>query len=503
VNLFYKTVNTLVERRFSRIENFIERPFETQMVQFGRLIEKAKKTKWGKQYEYDSIASVKDFQEKVPLSLYEDLFPWIEKAMHGEKDVLWPGKVEWFSKSSGTTNDKSKYIPMSKDSIKDCHYKGGTDMLTIYIKNNPENKLAGGKTIGVGGSIDESPDLPGVKSGDLSAVLMKNLPSWAEFLRSPDIETATMSDWEVKLQKIAEATLDQDIRSIAGVPTWTALLIKKVIELSGKNNIKEVWPNLEVFFHGAVAFDPYREMFRQLIPGEMNYLELYNASEGFFAIQDDLSLPNEMLLMLDYGIFYEFIPMEVFGTPDQHVITIEQVEVGKNYALVISTNAGLWRYIIGDTVMFTSIKPHRIKVTGRTKHFINAFGEELMVGNADQALSEVCNKLGAVVSDYTAAPLYMDDEDTKGAHEWVIEFQEAPDDLLKFTELLDHKLRVLNSDYDAKRKGDMALGLPIVHIAPKGTFYKWMESRGKLGGQHKVPRLSNKRDYVESILNLL
>ena len=416
--------------------------------------------------------------------------------------MLWPSEIKWFAKSSGTTNDRSKFIPVSEESLEECHYKGGKDLLSIYCNNRPETKIFTGKCLVLGGSSQINQLNADSSYGDLSAVLIKNLPFWAEFYRTPEQSITLMENFEEKVEKIARATLEVNVTNISGVPTWNVVLAKRILELSGKSNLLEVWPNLELYFHGAVNFTPYREQFKELIPSDqMYYLETYNASEGFFGIQD---LPNseEMLLMLDYGIYYEFLPMEHLGEENPKTLSLDEVELEKNYALIISTNAGLWRYMIGDTIKFTSLSPYRIKITGRTKHFINAFGEELIIDNAEKALAKACAETKCSIRDYTACPIYFKGNEA-GAHEWIIEFEKSPKDLERFGELLDQELRALNSDYDAKRYKDMALRKPQIHQAPEGTFYQWMKTRGKLGGQHKVPRLANERRYVEEILALM
>jgi len=441
---------------------------------------------------------------RVPVFAYEDLYPQIERVLRGEKNILWPGDFTWFSKSSGTTNARSKYIPVSEEHLQECHYKGGKDMLCLYVNNYPDTRAFLGKNLGIGGSYQPNPFNPNTYCGDVSALIMKNLPIWAEFLRTPSIEVALMDKWEEKVEKIARLTIGENVTGISGVPTWTVVLLQRILELTGKQHIREVWPNLEVFFHGAVSFTPYRELFRQLIPADdMRYMETYNASEGFFGIQDQRD-SQDLLLMLDYGVYYEFIPSEFAQEENPLTIGLADVQVGKSYAMVISTNSGLWRYKIGDVVRFTSTNPYRIRIAGRTKHFINAFGEELVVENADVAVAYACQKTGLIVNDYTAAPVYLD-VDSKGCHEWAIEFENFDDtlhSLEKFTYLLDEKLREINSDYDAKRHKDLALTAPIIRVLPKGTFYEWMAKRGKLGGQHKVPRLSNTREYLDDVLSM-
>lgn len=489
--------------RFRRIVYFIDKPFEVQEGVFSYLIKKTKDTLWGKKYDYKNIKSIEDFQKKVPLSTYEDIFPYIEKIMKGEKDILWPGNAEWFAKSSGTTNNKSKFIPVSKESLKDCHFKGGKHAVSLYLKNFPNSKILQGQSLFIAGSLSPVINGSNVKAGDVSAVLFKNSPKWMYSIRVPEREIALLPDWEEKARLIVEKANTYNVASIYGTPTWVVILLEKILKKNNTNSIFDIWPDLEVFFHGAVSFLPYKSIFSNLIVGkEINYVEVYNATEGFFAVQDDYSLPGEMLLLLDVGIFYEFIPMDVFGTNNQYAVTLEKVKLDKNYAMVISTNGGLMRYIIGDTIKFTSLKPFRIKITGRTKHFINTFGEEVIVENAVQAIHNACEETNAVIKSFTVGPQFMN-ENKSGRHEWIVEFIEAPNDKDKFFTLVDENIKEMNSDYEAKRKGDMILGKPIFHIAPEGTFYKWMKKREKLGGQHKIPKLSNDRVYIDDILDIL
>ncbi|NEM96321.1 GH3 auxin-responsive promoter family protein [Pontibacter burrus] len=492
-----------MKKRIHDIDLFRKYPHEVQQELFQNLITKAKGTEWGKKYGYADKLTVREFQERVPVSTYEELYPYIERVMMGEQNILWPTKTEWFAKSSGTTNARSKYIPVSPESLEDCHYKGGKDMLSIYVNLFPETKLFTGKGLSIGGSHRPSELNAKVNCGDVSAVIMQNLPIWAEAMRTPPLKVALMDKWEEKIEKMVELTVQENVTSMSGVPTWTYVLLKRILEVTGKNNILEVWPNLELFTHGAVAFGPYRQLFRDIIPSDkMNYLEVYNASEGFFGIQDQPGTEDEMLLMLDYGVFYEFIPMDQFDEENPKTLTLDQVELGKNYALVISTNAGLWRYKIGDTIRFTNLSPYRIKISGRTKHFINAFGEEVIVENAETAITKACKATNAVITNFTAAPVYME-SGKRGGHEWIIEFEKEPDNLKQFTYLLDETLREVNSDYDAKRQNNIALQEPIVHVAPKGTFMNWLRDKGKLGGQNKVPRLSNSREFLEEMLHYI
>jgi len=493
-----------MQKRIHQIELFIKYPNEVQEELFKKLLYTARSTEFGLHYDFGNVQSYEQFKERIPVQTYENIFPNIERMMRGEQNILWPSEIKWFSKSSGTTNARSKFIPVSQEALEDCHFKGGKDLLSIYVNNFPETKLFNGKGLAVGGShqINELDPTATSYYGDVSAVIMRNLPPWAQFIRTPSLETALMGNWEEKINKLALESAKDNVTNIAGVPTWTILLIQKIVELENKNNILEVWPNLEVFFHGAVAFAPYRKLFQTLIPSDkMQYWETYNASEGFFGIQDQKN-SEEMLLMLDYGIFYEFIPTEEIDSDNPRVIRLSDVELDKNYAMVISTNSGLWRYNIGDTIKFTSKNPYRIKISGRTKHFINAFGEEVIVENAEAAVTKACEFTGAVIDNFTAAPIYLD-EGKKGGHEWIIEFKVPPSNLDEFTRILDETLRGINSDYDAKRAHNLALIAPKVHSVTEGTFYNWMKRRGKLGGQNKVPRLANSREYVDDILNMM
>ena len=492
----------IMKKRMHQIDLFIKYPYDVQEEWFQSLISTARYTDWGKEYGYSSIDNQQQFKERVPLQNYDTLKPYIERMMKGEQNVLWPSEIKWFAKSSGTTSDRSKFIPVSEESLEECHFKGGKDLLSMYCDNRPNAKIFTGKCLVLGGSHQINQLNTDSSFGDLSAVLIKNLPFWAEFYRTPDMSIALMDNFEEKVEKMARATIDVNVTNISGVPTWNIVLAKRVLEITGKDNLLEVWPNLELYFHGAVNFKPYREQFKKLIPSDdMYYLETYNASEGFFGIQDQ---PNseEMLLMLDYGIYYEFLPMEDFGKENPKTLGLDEVQLNKNYAIIISTNAGLWRYMIGDTVKFTSLSPFRIQISGRTKHFINAFGEEVIIDNAEKALEKACHDTHAIIRDYTAGPIYFKGNEA-GGHEWIIEFEQKPDHIERFTDSMDQTLREINSDYDAKRYKNMALRRPLVHVAPEGTFYNWMKSRGKLGGQNKVPRLANDRAYVEDILKLM
>ncbi|MFA0961942.1 GH3 auxin-responsive promoter family protein [Roseivirga sp. BDSF3-8] len=494
----------VMKKRIHQIELFMKYPHDVQGELFHKLIQQGKHTYFGKKYGFSDIRHLSQFQQRVPISTYEDLFPYIDRLLKGEQNVLWPTEIKWFAKSSGTTNARSKFIPVSSEALEDCHFKGGKDMISIYVNNYPETRVFTGKGLVVGGShqINQFDTSRNSFYGDVSAVLVKNMPWWAQAARVPSMDIALLDNWEEKIEKMARATADEHVTNISGVPTWTLVLLQRILEITGKDDITEVWPDLEVFVHGAVSFTPYRDVFQQLIPSSgMHYLETYNASEGFFGIQDRTD-SYEMLLMLDYGIFYEFIPMDEWDKEDPTVLTLDQVETGKNYAVVITTNAGLWRYKIGDTVKFTSTDPYRIKISGRTKHFINAFGEEVIIENAEEAITEACSRTNAVIDNFTAAPRYLE-TGKKGGHEWIIEFKCRPSDQESFISVLDETLRKINSDYDAKRQADLALERPVIHFVNEGTFYNWMKKRGKLGGQNKVPRLSNDREYVEDILKMI
>lgn len=489
-----------LKKRFHQIELFLKYPIDVQNELLEELLHTAKNTEVGKQYDFASINSYREFSERVPVTNYEDSHQQIERARKGESNIFWPTPIKWFAKSSGTTNSKSKFIPVSSASLEHCHYAASKDLLCMYLNNNPDANLFLGKSLRLGGSKKLYKENETV-FGDLSAILIDNMPFWAEYSSTPNNEVSLMADWEVKMQAIVDQTIQENVTSLAGVPSWMLVLLNNVLESTGKTDLFEIWPNLEVYFHGGVNFDPYIEQYNAILPKEnFRYYEIYNASEGFFAIQDR-NANKELLLMLDYGIFYEFIPMDTYGSASQKVIPLGEVEVAKNYAIVITTNAGLWRYKIGDTVRFTSISPFRIKVTGRTKHHINVFGEELIIENAEMALKQASKQTQCEIVDYTAAPIFMEGR-KKGAHEWIIEFKIPPKDLTLFTKSLDTALMDLNSDYEAKRFNNTTLTMPKVHLARQKLFYDWLKQKNKLGGQHKVPRLSNKRNFMEELLRL-
>ena len=489
-----------LKKRFHQIELFLKYPIDVQNELLEHLLHTAKNTEIGKQYDFASISTYREFAERVPVTSYEDNHLQIERARKGESNIFWPTPIKWFAKSSGTTNSKSKFIPVSSASLEHCHYAASKDLLCMYLNNNPDANLFLGKSLRLGGSKELYKENATVY-GDLSAILIDNMPFWAEYSSTPNNEVSLMADWELKMQAIVDQTIQENVTSLAGVPSWMLVLLNNVLETTGKSNLFEIWPNLEVYFHGGVNFDPYIEQYNAILPKDnFRYYEIYNASEGFFAIQDR-NANKELLLMLDYGIFYEFIPMDTYGSASEKIIPLEQVQVAKNYAIVITTNAGLWRYKIGDTVRFTSISPFRIKVTGRTKHHINVFGEELIIENAEMALKQASKHTQCEIMDYTAAPIFMEGRE-KGAHEWIIEFKTPPKDLSLFTKSLDSALMDLNSDYQAKRFNNITLNMPKVHVARQRLFYDWLKQKNKLGGQHKVPRLSNKRNFIEELLHL-
>ncbi|MGE4587490.1 MAG: GH3 auxin-responsive promoter family protein [Mangrovibacterium sp.] len=495
-------INWINFKRLYEIDLFRDHPVESQRQVLFDLLSAARNTRFGEQHCFRDIATEKDFKERVPLQKYEDFAPYADRLMRGEKNLFWPGEIKWFAKSSGTTNNKSKFIPVSKQLLENVQLRGMKDVFAMYIKNNPGSKVLSGKTLTLGGSHRVNNFNNKSYYGDLSSIILENVPFITSFYRTPATEVALIEEFEEKVEKIIDHSLSENVTSLTGVPSWYLVLLNRVLERTGRNNILEIWPNLEVFIHGGIRFDPYREQYKRIIPsGKMNYMETYNASEGFFAIQDD-PLKNDMLLMLDYGIYYEFIPADSFHLENPPVFSLREVETDKNYALVISTCGGLWRYLIGDTIRFTSIHPFRIRITGRTKHFINAFGEELIIDNAEEALKKACAHTHATISEYTAGPVFMSDRQ-KGSHQWIIEFDRMPDDLEHFRSILDVSLQNLNSDYEAKRHKNITLDAPRLVPAPKGLFYEWMKRRGKMGGQNKIPRLANDRQYLDALLSLM
>ncbi len=482
--------------RLPQIENFMKNPLDVQHKVFLSLIDSAKDTVYGKFYDYKSIKNEEQFK-RTPINDYNSLLPFFDRIMKGEQNVLWSSDIKWFSKSSGTTSNKSKLIPVSKESLEDCHYKGGKDMLALYCNNNPESNIFSGASLALGGSKQN--DISSVFCGDVSAIIIDNLPFWAEWFRVPKKDIALMPEWEEKLQRMIASVSGENVVSLSGVPSWMLVLLKGVMEHTGMK-IENVWPNLEAYFHGGVSFRPYVEQFMKILPKNINYMETYNASEGFFGLQDRKD-SDSMLLLLDYGIYYEFIPFEDLDKEDKRVINLQEVEIGKNYAMLISTNGGLWRYLIGDTICFTEKYPYRFKITGRTKNYINLCGEEVIVDNSDKALGIACKATDAEIKDYTGAPL-QDKLSGENRHEWIVEFSIKPNDIDKFIDIFDKALQDVNSDYEAKRYKDLVLKRPVIHIAKDDLFYQWLKSRNKLGGQHKIPRLSNDRTFIDELLKM-
>ena len=496
IPLFNSVASWFLKKRINQIELFKKFPNEVQQEVLRKLLVYNIDTEIGKKYDFKSIKNYKDFNNRIASSSYEDISKTIERVRKGEQNIFWSTPIKWFAKSSGTTNSKSKFIPISYESLDDCHYKAGKDMLSLYFNNNEDSQLLAGKCLRLGGSREIYEDNMSYY-GDLSAIMIDNLPFWAELSSTPSQKTSLIPEWEEKVKAIIKESLNQKVTSFAGVPSWMMVLLNSVLKETKKDNILEVWENSEVYFHGGVNFEPYKSVYNKLFPSKkFKYYEIYNASEGFFAIQDQNN-SSELLLMLDYGIFYEFIPIH----NTDKIIPLSEVELNVNYAIVITTNSGLWRYKIGDTVKFTSLNPYRIKVTGRTKHFINAFGEELIIENAENALAKTAQQNNCKVMEYTAAPIYMS-SDKSGTHEWLIEFSEHPKDLEKFTKTLDENLKNMNSDYEAKRHKDSTMKMPKVIIARPNLFYDWLSSKNKLGGQNKIPRLSNSREFLDELISL-
>lgn len=492
-------LSLFTQKRLVQIEHFKNNPVKVQRDTLQELLAKAATTEYGRKYRFNTILTAEQYRERLPVIHYEEISNDIHRMMEGENNILWPEEVKWFAKSSGTTNAKSKFIPVSPTILEESHFRGGKDVIAIFNKLNPEAQVFSGKTLALGGSSEVSRSNNNCQFGDLSAILISNTPFWANMMKTPDSSIMLMSNWEEKIEKICETTVKEDVRCLAGVPSWFLTVINKILEKTGKENLHEVWPNLELFIHGGISFTPYREQYKRLLPHpKMKYMETYNASEGFFGLQDDPADPS-MLLMLDYGIYYEFMPMSEMGKQYPRTLLLEEVEPGVNYAMIITTSGGLWRYMIGDTISFTSTKPYKFRITGRTKLFINAFGEELIIDNATEALKHACEQTGANVFEFTAAPVFMD-EGRKGAHEWLIEFDTPPDNPENFAEILDRELQKLNSDSEAKRL--LSLERLKLHIARPGLFNDWLKEKGKLGGQHKVPRLWNDRTHIDELLKM-
>ena len=500
IPLFHSIASWALKKRITQIELFVKYPNETQQEVLIKLLNTAKNTEIGKKYRFNTIKDYEYFKTRLPIVKYEEISESIERCRQGEQNIFWPSQIKWFAKSSGTTNSKSKFIPVSIESLEDCHYKAGKDMLSLYLNNNKDSQLMVGKCLRLGGS-GELYENNNSYFGDLSAIFIDNLPFWAELGSTPSNKVSLMSEWESKMEAIISETLNEEVTSLAGMPSWMFVLLENVLKRKRTKKISDIWPNIEVYFHGGVNFKPYKKQFENLFKNkELKFYEIYNASEGFFAIQDQNN-SSELLLMLDYGIFYEFIPMKLFNNFKKSIIPLWEVEIGINYAIVITTNAGLWRYLIGDTIKFTNLKPHRIKITGRTKHFINVFGEELIIENAEEAISLSAKKFGVSIINYTVGPVFMK-SNSKGGHEWLIEFDIPPKSIESFSVFLDRKLKELNSDYEAKRYKNMTLKKPSITIAKKNLFYEWLSSKNKLGGQNKIPRLSNSRNYIDSLLKI-
>ena len=500
IQIIHSVASWFLKKRIHQMELFLKYPNEVQDELLFALLDRAKDTEYGKTYDFKSIKTYKDFAERLPIVSYEDIYQDIERCRQGESNIFWPTPIRMFAKSSGTTNAKSKFIPLSEDALLDNHYAASKDLLCLYLNNNENSKLFTGKGLRLGGSKEIYKN-NGTSFGDLSALLIDNMPLWASFSSTPSNDISLMGNWEEKMPAIIDETINQNVTSLAGVPSWMLVLLNEILKKTGSENIKDIWPDLEVYFHGGVSFDPYLNQYQKMIPSHnFKYYEIYNASEGFFAAQDSND-SKDLLLMLNYGVYYEFIPMDIYGREEEHAKTLDEVKIGVNYAMIITTNAGLWRYKIGDTIRFTSTNPYRIKVTGRTKHHINVFGEELIIENAEEALKKVSLQYDIEIVDYSVGPIFMEGKD-KGAHEWIIEFKSPPNNIEDFKQSLDQYLRDVNSDYDAKRNNDTTLNLLKLHVAKKNLFYTWLKSNEKLGGQHKIPRLSNERTYIDELLKL-
>tara|TARA_B110000444_G_C18851482_1_gene606014 strand:+ start:6754 stop:8268 length:1515 start_codon:yes stop_codon:yes gene_type:complete len=500
IPFFHSIASWALKKRITQIELFVKFPIETQQEVLLKLLNTAKNTEVGEKYKFDTIKNYEDFKNTLPIVKYEEISESIERCRQGQQNIFWPSDIKWFAKSSGTTNSKSKFIPVSTESLEDCHYKAGKDMLSLYLNNNEDSQLMVGKCLRLGGS-GELYENNNSYFGDLSSIFIDNLPFWAELGSTPSNKVSLMTEWESKMEAIISETLNERVTSLAGMPSWMLVLLQNILKRKKVKNINDIWPNIEVYFHGGVNFSPYRNEFENLFNDkQINFYEIYNASEGFFAIQDRNN-SSELLLMLDYGIFYEFIPMDNFNKPNQKVFPLWEVKVGINYAIIITTNAGLWRYLIGDTIKFTNLTPHRIRITGRTKHFINVFGEELIIENTEEAIGLSAKKFNLSIINYTVGPVFMK-ASSKGKHQWLIEFDKLPKNIESFSDFLDEKLKELNSDYEAKRYKNMTLKKPLITIAKNGLFYEWMSSNNKLGGQNKIPRLSDSRKYLDSLLKI-
>ena len=494
---FLNTVTTwFLKKRMHQIELFKKYPLEVQNEVLISLLKNAKNTEFGIKYNFNSINNYSSFSKNIPLTDYESFFKYIERSIKGESNIFWNSPIKWYAQSSGTTNSKSKFIPVSKESLEECHYKAGKDVLCLYVNNNEDSNLFSGKSLRLGGS-KKLYENNNNYFGDLSAILIDNLPLWAELLSAPSNEISLMDKWDEKIKAIINSTLNENITSLAGVPSWMLILLNKILEDRNERTIKYIWKNLEVYFHGGVNFNPYINQFKSVLGEDVRFYETYNASEGFFAIQDRNG-SDDMLLMLDYGIYFEF---EILNKLNHEIINLSKVKLDTNYAIIISTNAGLWRYKIGDTVKFTSLNPFRIKITGRTKSFINAFGEELIIENAENALNKTLSKHKSRIVEYTVAPSFISKKNS-GYHQWLIEFEKKPLNISKFCEDLDNNLQELNSDYKSKRFKDITMKSLEIIIAKEKLFFDWLRLKNKLGGQNKIPRLSNDRVIIEELIKL-
>lgn len=494
-------IRAFLSFRARTISRFAEQAEVHQSKVLQRLIKSGVNTEWGRLYDYRGISCYEDFRNRVPISSYDDFKPFVERMRKGAKDILWPGEIKWYARSSGTTHDKSKYIPVSNQGLQRIHYSGSLDTVALYLHRRKDSRLLQGKGLILGGSYQPDSNTNKSKTGDLSAILIDNMNPIANIIRVPDKETALLADFEEKRKNIALQTINSNVTNISGVPSWMMGVLKQVLEISEKEYISQVWPNLEVFFHGGVSFAPYQEQYKRVInSNKMHFMETYNASEGFFGIQDNPE-DSSMLLMVDYDIFYEFIPLEELDYPNPKAISLAEVQLRQTYAMLISTSCGLWRYLIGDTVKFTCTKPYKFIITGRTKLFINAFGEELMIDNAERGMAETCRLTKSNIVDYTAAPVFMDDN-AKCRHQWLIEFDTPPESLEQFSSILDKTLQQLNSDYEAKRFKNITLQPLDIIVARKDLFKDWLKNKGKLGGQHKVPRLNNSRELIDELIKL-
>ena len=488
-----------IKNRIKLIQKAIENPIDFQDKILTNNIQLSKKTFFGERHDFSNIKTYSQFTQKIPVQNYNSLKKYIDMSRMGQTNILWPGKTKWFAKSSGTTKNKSKFIPITTESLKKCHFQAGRDMLSIYLNYYPNSQILTGKSLMIGGSTSIHKN-NNYYTGDLSAIIIQNLPRWVQLKRMPSIKTALIENWEQKIKQIIQESVNKNITSISGVPSWTMMILDQLMKKRNNQCLSEIWPNLELYMHGGINFDPYKNQFHKCMNSKkLNYLELYNASEGFFGIQNDFT-KSDLLLLINHGIFYEFSTIND-DTSKKEVIPLQEVELNKVYSMIITTNGGLWRYEIGDTVMFTSLKPYKIKIIGRIQSFINAFGEELQENHANTALHYACIKTNAIIQDYIAGPYFYHDK--SGAHEWFIEFKKPPENLENFKYILDNKLQALNCDYEAKRNASILLKKPIIHILKKKFFYEMLKIQNKIGGQNKIKRLYNNRDFITQLIKKL